>query len=272
MTIFQSILLGIVQGLTEFIPVSSSAHLALLAYFLHWRIPPDVAFVFDVLVQFATLGAVIVYYARDLWNLLLAFIQVIQSRKVKDPEFNLLIALVIATLPVVILGIPLKKLIADAFNSPAFVGGALLVTAFLLYIAEKISQNRQTHSLVTPLDALIIGIFQVFATFPGISRSGATISGGVMRKLDRPAATRFAFLLAIPALTGAGLVSLLDLFKLPGLNQLVPIILPGFIVSFLVGLISINWLIKYLQNHSLKVFALYCAVLGIFTLGYVLLR
>ncbi len=273
MTIFQSILLGIVQGLTEFIPVSSSAHLALVPYFLGWHLQPDLAFVFDVLVQFATLGAVIVYYAQDLWNLLLSFIELLKTRKLdQNPNLNLLIALVVATLPIVILGIPMKKYVAESFNNPAFVGGALLMTAMLLFLSEKLTQNFRTHDSVTRLDALVIGIFQVFAAFPGISRSGATISGGILRKVERRAATRFAFLLSIPALAGAGLISLLDLLKLPHLTQILPIILPGFMVAFLVGLFSIHWLLKYLQNHSLKIFAFYCSLAGLFTLGYILIR
>lgn len=273
MTIFQSILLGIVQGLTEFIPVSSSAHLALLPYFLGWHIQPDLAFVFDVLVQFATLGAVIVYYAKDLWKLVLSFINILQTRRIeKNPDFTLLVALIIGTLPIVILGIPLKKYVVEAFNSPLFVGIALFITSLLLYFAETFTKNRPTHTTITVNDALVIGLYQVFAAFPGISRSGATISGGMFRKLDRSSATRFAFLLSIPALTGAGLVSLFDLFRLPHLLQLIPIILPGFVISFFVGLFSIHWLVKYVQSHSLKIFSAYCLVISLFTLGFIYLH
>ncbi|MGB9672841.1 MAG: undecaprenyl-diphosphate phosphatase, partial [Anaerolineales bacterium] len=246
MTTFQSILLGIVQGLTEFIPVSSSAHLVLVPFFLGWHIPPDLSFIFDVLVQFATLGAVLVYYAKDLWHILLSFIKVLQSRKVENnPDFNLLIALIIATLPIVILGIPIKKYVADSFNNIPFVATALLITALFLYLAEKIAAHKTQHDSVTRWDALVVGLFQVLAAFPGISRSGATISGGMLRKLNRSSATRFAFLLSIPALTGAGLVSLLDLLKMPNWVQTLGVIFPGFVVAFGVGLISIHWLVKH---------------------------
>lgn len=268
MNLFQSILLGIIQGLTEFIPVSSSAHLALVPYFLGWHLQPDLAFVFDVLVQFATLGAVIVYYAKDLWKIILSFFKVLQTRNFENnPEFNLLLALVIGTLPIVVLGIPIKKFVSEAFNSPMFVALALLITAMLLYSAETIFAARTHHEAVTLWDAFIIGIFQVFAAFPGISRSGATISGGMFRNLDRSTATRFAFLLSIPALAGAGLISLLDLLKMPDWIQTLSTILPGFFVAFVVGLISIHWLIRYLRNHSLKIFSVYCILLSLITLG-----
>ncbi len=269
MTIFQSILLGIVQGLTEFIPISSSAHLALLPYFLGWRLQPDLAFVFDVLVQFATLGAVIVYYAKDLWQLALSFINVLKKRRIEEnSDFILLMALIVGTLPIVVFGLPLKKYVVAAFNSPLFVGAALLITALLLFLADSFTKTRPTHSTVTIHNALVIGLFQVVAAFPGISRSGAAISGGLFQKLDRSSATRFAFLLSIPALTGAGLVSLLDLFKSPQLLRAIPIILPGFVIAFIVGLFSIHWLVKYVQNHSLKLFSAYCLIIGLFTLGF----
>ncbi|PWH16022.1 MAG: undecaprenyl-diphosphatase UppP [Anaerolineae bacterium] len=264
MTLFQSILLGILQGLTEFIPISSSAHLALLPYFFQWQVAPDIDFIYNILVQFATLGAVFAYYWNDLWTMFQSLILALTKQsKERSPEVQLVLALVVGTLPVIVIGFPLKDLVEEAFNQPLWIGCSLCLTALLLFLAEKrTSTGLHSHSL-TLLDALVIGVWQTLAIFPGISRSGATIAGGLFRNLDRQQATRFSFLLSIPALTGAGLVSLVDLSRLPNPTQYLPIILPGCLVALLVGYLSIYWLVRFVQNRPLYIFSAYCLILGI---------
>ncbi|MCX8062638.1 MAG: undecaprenyl-diphosphate phosphatase [Anaerolineales bacterium] len=272
MTLLQSILLGILQGLTEFIPISSSAHLALLPYFFNWRVNPEIDFIFNILVQFATLGAVIVYYWKDLIQMLQSVLtNFLGKRDWAHPDSHLAIAMVLGTLPVVILGLPLKDLVEEAFQKPLWIGGALLVTSVLLFLSEKrLRANSAAHSL-TFLDALIIGLWQTFAVFPGISRSGATIAGGLFRKLDRQQSTDLAFLVSIPSLAGAGVISLIDFFRLPNPTGYLPVIFPGCLVAFVVGYLSIYWLIRYVQNHSLLIFSAYCSILGIIVILSVVL-
>jgi undecaprenyl-diphosphatase len=267
MNLYQSLLLGFIQGLTEFIPISSSAHLALVPFFLKWQINPDVDFIFNVLVQFATLGAVLVYFAKDIYKIIHAFFSAIKDpRRSKEPSFQLGLAVILGTIPLVVFGMPLKHTVSEAFNHPTFIAFALLITAVLLWWTENLLGAAAVSSPPTPSSALIIGLAQLLAVFPGISRSGATISAGLFQKLDRPSAARFSFLLSIPALTGAGLVSLIDLFNLPNTQQILPVILPGMLISFIVGLLSIHWLVKYVNSHSLKIFSVYCLLLSAITL------
>jgi undecaprenyl-diphosphatase len=272
MTLWQSILLGILQGLTEFIPISSSAHLALLPYFFSWQVSPDIDFIYNILVQFATLGAVFAYYWQDLWNLFQSVLLNLAKGAIwRNPDSRLALALVIGTLPVVVIGYPLKDLVEQAFDQPLWVGVALLITSLLLFLSEKrFKTNPKSHPL-TLIDALVIGLWQTLAIFPGISRSGATIAGGLFRNLDRQQATRFSFLLSIPALTGAGVVSLLDLIRLPNFTQFLPVILPGCLVALVVGYFSIYWLVRYVQNHPLYIFSIYCLILGIIVILSIIL-
>ncbi|RCK76186.1 MAG: Undecaprenyl-diphosphatase [Anaerolineae bacterium] len=272
MTLTQSILLGILQGLTEFIPISSSAHLALLPYFFQWQVSPEIDFIYNILVQFATLGAVLAFYWKDLWSILHSILHNLTKRgNWQHPDSQLALALVMGTLPVVVIGYPLKGLVEKAFAQPLWVGGALLITSILLFISElRFSKNLTSHTL-TLTDALVIGLWQTLAIFPGISRSGATIAGGLFRNLDRQQATRFSFLLSIPALTGAGIASLLDLIRLPDFTHFLPVILPGCLVALLVGYISIYWLVRYVQNHPLYIFSGYCLILGIIVIVSVFL-
>ncbi|GAB4468891.1 MAG: undecaprenyl-diphosphate phosphatase [Anaerolineales bacterium] len=264
MTIFQAIFLGVIQGITEFIPISSSAHLALLPYFVNWHVDPAINFIFDILVQFATLGAVIVYYRKDLLHMAQSIVtNIVGKKNWSHPDSRLAIAIVIGTLPVVVLGLPLKGAVEEAFKQPLWIGFALLITSLILFLSEKRSRNRTISHSLTYLDALLIGIWQTLAIFPGISRSGATIAGGLFRNLDRSQATRFAFLLSIPSLAGAGVLSLIDFIRLPNPTQYLPVIIPGCLAAFVVGYLSIYWLIRYLQNHSLYLFSTYCLILGI---------
>lgn len=267
MTILQSILLGIIQGLTEFLPISSSAHLVLVPYLLKWQIPADQAFVFNVLVQVATLFAVIAYFWKDLVEIVLGFIAGIFSGKpFQSPAARLGWLIILATIPAGILGLLIKDLVEAAFSSPTMTAIFLIITAVLLFLAEVIGKRKKELSEITWKDALVIGISQALAIFPGISRSGATITGAMTRDLQRPAAARFSFLISIPVMMAAGLLASLDMTSMASAAQWMPIFIPGFIAAAVAGYLSIRWLLRFLLTQPLYIFSIYCLVFALFAL------
>lgn len=273
MTIFQSILLGIVQGLTEFLPVSSSAHLVLVPYFLGWQIPADQVFIFDVLVQMGTLLAVIVYFSRTLWTVLRSMIGgILKGRPFGDPDSRLGWYLILATIPAGLLGLLIKDQVEAAFNSPLATGLFLLVTALMLFLVERFSRKNRPLTSMTWLDALVAGLFQAISIFPGISRSGATITGGMSRGITRPDSARFSFLMSIPVLAAAGLLAGLDLAGMPGLKEFLPVVAAGTLAAAVVGFAAIHWLLRFLTRRPLTVFTAYCAVLGLAAVIYFYVR
>ena len=267
MTVIQSILLGIIQGLTEFLPISSSGHLVIVPFLLNWDIPPAEAFVFDVLVQVATLIAVLAFFWKDFYEMIGAVLRGIQNRKPFETQpARMGWYIVLSTIPAGIAGLLLKDVVERAFASPRWTSVALLGTALLLVIGERIGKRKRDLEKLNWLDALIIGFFQILALFPGLSRSGSTIAGGMTRDLERPAAARFAFLMAVPIMLVAGLVAMIDLFKIPNLGSLLPVFIPGFIAAAVVGYLAIGWLLSFLSRYSLYYFAAYCAIVGLIVL------
>ncbi len=263
MTYLQAIVLGIVQGLTEFIPVSSSGHLVLVPHLLGWQFSHAQAFVFDVLVQWGTLFAVFIYFRTDLVTIGLAFARgLVRGRPFADADSRMGWYLILATLPAVVVGLAAKDLIESAFASPRATGIFLLGTALLLVIAEKVGHRNRSMDQVNWVDALWIGCSQVLALLPGISRSGATIAGGMTRHLDRSSAARFSFLMSVPVMVGAGVLAFRDLAELPAADSFLLPLLAGFMAALVSGYIAIRWLLAYLSNHSLYGFAVYCALLG----------
>lgn len=264
MTLFQSILLGIVQGLTEFLPVSSSAHLVLVPYFLGWKIPAEQVFIFDVLVQLGTLAAVIIYFWKMLWSVIRCMLAgIARGKPFAEFEARLGWYLILATIPAGILGILIKDQVEAAFNSPTITGYFLLVTAVILYAAERLGRKNRNLESLGWLDALIIGLFQAISIFPGISRSGSTMAGGISRGLDRTSAARFSFLMSIPVMLAAGLIASLDLTALPGVKAFLPIVLVGMLAAAVVGYLSIHWLLRFLTRRPLTIFAAYCVLAGL---------
>jgi undecaprenyl-diphosphatase len=262
MTIFHSILLGIIQGLTEFIPVSSTAHL-LLAQHLFGIPSSDAVFAFLVLVQWGTLLSLVVFFWKDLLALLKAFF----ARPFSTPQNRLGWYILIATLPALLAGYLLKDAVEALFKTPLMEAAIRLFTAaLLLTIAELLAKRSRGLQSMTALDALIIGLFQVIAVFPGASRSGTTIAAGLLRGFDRKSAARFAFLMSIPVMLAAGGYEMVDVLKMPDLGAFLPMLVAGFVTAALVGWFAIKWLMNYLNRHSLFVFAGYCAVLGIILL------
>lgn len=273
MTVFQSIVLGIVQGLTEFLPISSSGHLVIVPYMLGWEIPPQEAFVFDVLVQVATLAAIIIYFWKDLITIVKAFFSGIRDRRpLSDPNSRLGVYILVATIPAGLLGILIKDIVEQAFNSPIATAFFMLLTAGLLILAERVGARKRNLEQLTYLDALWIGIFQALAIFPGISRSGSTITGGMTRHLMREPAARFSFLLSIPIMLAAGLLASIDLTEIPGAADAALVYMTGMIAAAITGYLAIRWLLRYLTRHPLYVFAIYCAGVGILTLIISLVR
>jgi len=273
MTFLQSILLGIIQGLTEFLPISSSGHLVIAPYFFGWDIPPQDAFVFDVLVQVATLAAVIVYFWRDLLAIGRALFTGIRSKELMaDPDSRLGIYILLATIPAGLIGFLIKDLVEQAFNSPTATGILLLVTAGLLVTAERVGARSRELDQVDWKDALVVGLFQALAIFPGISRSGATITGGMTRNLKREPAARFSFLISIPIMIAAGVLAVIDLAKMPGSAESIYVLAAGMFAAAITGYFAIRWLLQYLTRRPLYGFAVYCAVVGSLTLAVSLIR
>ena len=265
MTIFQSFLLGIIQGLTEFIPVSSTAHLLISQYFL--GIPAsDAMFAFLVLVQLGTILSLIVFFWKDLLTIVMDTLKNLNGVL----NFNSLPQnatlgwfIIIATVPALLAGVLFKPLVEALFKTPLIEAAIrLFAAAFLLALAEYFGKRTRKLDSMTWLDALIVGLMQVIAVFPGASRSGTTISGGMLRGFDRPSAARFAFLMSVPVMLAAGAYESLGLLKLPDLGQFLPLLAVGFITAAIVGWFAIQWLLNYLSKNSLYIFAGYCAVVA----------
>lgn len=271
MTLIQSIILGIIQGASEFLPISSSGHLVLAPFLFGWQIQPQEAFVFDVLVQVATLSAVFIYYWKDLTNIFKAFFQGLIDLKPFQNHLSIMgWYLIFATIPAGIIALLFKDVFEQAFSNPKFAAIFLLCTSFLLILGELLGKRIRELESMTWIDALIIGLFQVLALFPGVSRSGSTISGGMLRGFKRGSSARFAFLMAVPVMTAAGLLAMVDLFQTPGLLQNVPVYLAGFLTAAVVGYFAIRWFINYLSKQSLYIFAGYCAVVGLVFLVFLI--
>lgn len=253
MTLSEGLILGFVQGVTEFLPVSSSGHLALAQQLIPGFEQPGL--LFDVVLHLGTLVAVILYFRQDLQQLLTSpFRQDIQS--VQDRRYLRL--LIVGSIPTAIIGLTLKDTVEELFHRPVVVGALLLVTGGLLFVAERFRSSSRKRLSVS--DSLVTGIAQGLAVLPGISRSGATIAALLLRGVEGQVAARFSFLLALPAVGGAALLSLKDVEQLPQAE--IGIYLAGAGISCLVGLISIHALLGIIRKKRLYYFSLYCWLVG----------
>ena len=258
MNIFYGILLGIIEGLTEFIPVSSTAHMLIVQKIFNLPSDPGM-FAFLVLVQLGPLLALLVYFWKDYWSLIKAFF----ASPFSTPENKMAWYIIIATIPAGLAGVLLKDAVQGMFQNPLLEAAIRLFTAaILLFLAEWLGKKSRNLDSITWLDALIIGLFQVLAVFPGSSRSGSTIPGGMFRNFDRPSATRFAFLMAAPIMLAAGGYESLSVLKTHVLHTILAPLAVGFIVAAVIGWLSIRWLINYVGKHSLYLFAAYCAIVA----------
>jgi len=260
MNLFQAIVLGIVQGVTEFVPVSSSAHLVLVPWLLGWE-PPGL--VFDTVVHWGTLVAVVGYFWRDWVELIGGWLRGVVRWDWREPKARLMWLIILGTLPAVVIGFALEDLFESLFGRPVWVIAFLFVTAGLLAVSERLSERSRRLEDLHWGDALAIGLGQAAAIAPGISRSGATISVGLFRGLGREAAARFSFLLSTPVILGAGLFKLVDLFAAPDPMAQVPALLAGFVAAVVSGYLCIRFLLRYLQRGNLYPFAIYCVGFGL---------
>jgi undecaprenyl-diphosphatase len=257
MDIIQAIALAFLQGLTEFLPVSSSAHLILLPVLVGWE---DQGLAFDVAVHVGTLAAVVAFYRKDLVVIVAAWSRSVIGKGMTD-DAKLAWYVVLGTIPVGIVGITLPDVVENVFRSPLVIAGATIVFAFLLWFAEK--RAKEQRSTITLLDAVIIGLFQAVALIPGTSRSGITITAGLMTGLRREYAARFSFLLSIPVIALAGMVKGLELYKsaVPVQWDMISI---GVALSAVVAYLSIGWFLKLLDKIGMMPFVYYRLILGIF--------
>lgn len=264
MTFLHALILGIVQGLTEFIPVSSTAHLFIASYLL--GLPSDNrTFSFNVIIQLGTVAALLLFFWQDYWQIVRAFFLGIKNRKPFEDFYSRLGWLVVAaTIPAGLAGLLLNQFVKDMSGDPLLWAGIrLLFTAILLTVVEYFDKKSRTLESATWWDALTVGLFQVLAIFPGASRSGSTMAGAMFRGFDRPSAARFAFLMSAPILLAAGLYETVQVIRLPNTTEFLPILMTGFVASAMVGWLAIRWLLGYLRSHSLYVFAAYCFLAGV---------
>lgn len=259
MTIIHAIILGLIEGITEFIPVSSSGHLILAHQIFNIQGVDDLGV--DAIFQSATILAVLVYFWSDLWHLFKVFIRMCMKKIVANEDKNMIWAIIVGTIPGVIFGLMLEKYMKTTFRSSHLVAFTLLVGALLMYLAERYAKQNKT---LTAGKGFFVGLFQSLALVPGISRSGATISGGLFSGLTRENATKFSFLLSFPIIVGAGVKSFLEVYKAGEITTIgsMPLAI-GFVVSFITGLISIHFLIQYLKTHKLDVFIWYRVILAV---------
>lgn len=266
MTIIQAIILGLIQGFTEFIPVSSSGHLVIAHEWL--GITAD-GLTFDVALHIGTLTALLIYFRKDVW-------QITKAVFVKSELTKLAYMLLIATVPAVIVGVLLESAAESAFRSVRLVAVNFIIVSFLMLAAEWWYKNKVTHKTslhkTKPRQALAMGIAQAAAIIPGVSRSGSTILTGLFSGLDRVAATRFSFLLGIPITAGAILKVLSEQSTLQAISAEKQIFSIGIITAFISGLIAIMFMLRFLAKHTLNIFAYYRLVVGVSILLMLALR
>jgi undecaprenyl-diphosphatase len=259
----KAVVLGVLQGLTEFLPISSSAHLRIFPEWLGWG---DPGAAFTAVIQIGTELAVLIYFRKDIWRIASAWVRAIYDpawRGHVDARMGWYV--IVGSLPIVVLGILLKDVIEKDFRSLWIIGTTLIVMGIVLGIADRVGRTDRTITRMTLQHSVFLGAAQALALIPGVSRSGATISMGRLLGYDREAATRFAFLLAIPAVVGAGIF---ELKEIPGGdNAYGPVpTLVATVVSFLVGYAAIAWLLRYVTTKSYLPFVIYRVALGSLTL------
>lgn len=260
MTILEAIILGIIQGATEFLPISSSGHLLLVPALFNIS-EPDLNT--TAIAHLGTLMAVLVYFRRDVWQIIIAVLNGLYQRRPFENDMSRLGWQILAgTIPAALIGLLFEDTFDRIFGNPTNAAIALFGTAALLIIGERLHSGTKSLEKLSWPDAVIIGLFQLIALLPGISRSGSTITGGLARDLDRATAARFSFLLGIPAIAGAGVLSLLDLLNSADVSSQLAVLGATFVVSAVVGYLCIAFLLSWLRQHKLYPFAVYCAVFG----------
>ncbi len=263
MSNLEAVVLGLVQGLTEFLPISSSGHLRIVPALFGW---PDPGAGFTAVIQLGTMAAVLIYFRADLWRIAGAFLRELRlpfHRRSHDANLGWFI--VLGTIPISIFGFIFKDQIESGARSLYLIGSALILFSFVMLLAERLATRQRTIAELDARDGAYIGFAQALALIPGVSRSGATISAGLFRGFDRVAAARYSFLLSVPAVVLSGLFELRKVGEPGGASAGATAI--ATLVAFVVGYASISWLLGYLGGHSLRVFVVYRIALGTLVLA-----
>lgn len=260
MTIFRAIILGIIQGIAEFLPISSSAHLIIFPYLFGWE---ESGLAFDVALHFGTMMAVILIFFKDWWNLFVGAIKDVKEKK-KTTNGKMFWYLIIATIPAALAGVLLDNVIEDVIRNKVWIIAlALAIMGLLIYVGDKWASKHYKKETefedITLKQALIVGISQAFAVIPGFSRSGTTILAGRLQGISKEAITKFTFLLSVPVICGATILKVGDL-------ALTKEIIVGIITSFATGIIAIKFLLRYIKKHDFSIFAFYRVILAIIVL------
>lgn len=275
MTYLSSVLMGILQGVAEFLPISSSGHLALFQHFFGVENYEETQMFFTVLLHLGTLISVFVYYWHDILDMIREFFLLLgalfsrkgshESRAV-PPARRMVVLIIVATLP--LFGIlPVKDYIETAMNNVTFVSVALIVTGFILFFSDRVARGRKTARTATVTDAILVGCAQALGTLPGISRSGITISAGLLRGYDRTFAVRFSFLMSLPAVLGANILTLKDVVETGSIDTaMLPVYLVGTVVAAVVGYFAIRLVNLLADKGKFGAFAWYCWVAGVVSL------
>ncbi|WIM69024.1 undecaprenyl-diphosphate phosphatase [Corynebacterium breve] len=261
----QVIVLSIVQGLTEFLPVSSSGHLRIVSE-LFWG--QDAGASFTAVIQLGTEAAVLVFFAKEIWQILTGWFAGVFDKEKRGQDYRMGWMVIVGTIPVGLIGFLGKDLIRENLRNLWITATVLVVFSFVFIWAERVGKKDRGYEELTMKDAIVMGLFQCLSLIPGVSRSGGTISGGLFMGLDREVATRFSFLLAIPAVLASGLFSLPDAFD-PQAGQAATgmQLTVGVAICFVLGYISIAWLLKFVSNHSFAWFAAYRIPAGLIVMA-----
>lgn len=259
--ILKAVLLGVVQGLTEFLPVSSTAHLRIIPSFFGWG---DIGASYTAVIQVGTMIAIIMYFRSDLINMTKAMFTSLKTRDFGSKDTRLLIMIILGTIPIVIFGFLLKDLIRNEFRNMYIVSASLIFFSIVLYLADRFTGKQREIKDLKNFDGIFIGFFQALALIPGASRSGSTISGAFFRNMTREDAARFSFLLSIPAILLSGVYELYSqrATLLSGENAVLSLII-ATVVSGVVGYWSIWFLLSYIKKHSMLLFVVYRIIFGI---------
>jgi undecaprenyl-diphosphatase len=262
--LFQAVFLGILQGLTEFLPISSSAHLRIFPELFGWQ---DPGAAFTAVVQIGTETAVLLYFWRDIWHIGSTWVRSLFDRELRThQEARMGWFIIVGSIPIVLLGIAFKDVIERDLRNLWIIATALIVLGLVLALAERVGRKTQSIERLNWRDAVLLGLAQAAALVPGVSRSGATISMGLFLGYEREAATRYAFLLAIPAVVGAGLFELPEIPHGAEEYGVGPTV-AATLAAFLVGYATIAWLLRYVSTHSYAPFVIYRIALGTLTLA-----
>lgn len=260
---WRALVLGLVQGLTEFLPISSTAHLKVVPVLLGWG-DPGVAV--TAVIQLGSIAAVIAFFRRDLAEVLRGIARACRDGRWSDPAARLGLAIALGTLPIVLAGLAIKRLVPDYDNSPMRSMGSIaivsIVMALLLALAEVVGRRRRGLEAVRPVDGVLVGLAQALAVVPGVSRSGSTLTASLLDGWQRAAAARFSFLLGIPAITLAGLVELKTAVGSSAGGGPIPLLV-GIVSAALVSWLAIAWLLRFLQRHSTWIFVSYRLLFGV---------